>query len=76
METFYAEKGRYPSNEEGLSVLPLKSSKDPWERHYQYNQPGRRGPYEVVSYGADGLEGGDGPDTDVASWHFEDEKNP
>ena len=35
-----------------------------------------RGPYEVVSYGADGLEGGDGPDTDVASWHFEDEKNP
>jgi general secretion pathway protein G len=71
LETVYADKGRYPSNEEGLASLPLKNFTDPWERPYQYNQPGRSGPFEVISYGADGVEGGEGPNADIASWHLE-----
>ena len=79
LETFYTVYDRYPTNEEGLTILteeterleePLMRQKptDPWGRPYQYNQPGREGPYEVVSLGADGREGGDGADGDIGSW--------
>jgi len=67
LETYYAEHGKYPSNEQGLQVLDLKGSSDPWGRPYVYNQPGRKGPFEVLCYGADGQEGGDGADKDVSS---------
>ncbi len=78
LSTFYAEYGRYPSNEEGLDVLTRPSDKlpealiegrpaDPWGRPYQYNSPGSSGPFEVISYGADGREGGEGLDADIRS---------
>lgn len=72
IESFYADQGRYPNNDEGLDVLPLKSKSDPWGRPYQYNQPGRNGPFEVLCYGADGREGGEGPDADITSDNLED----
>ncbi|MEO1535289.1 MAG: type II secretion system major pseudopilin GspG [Planctomycetota bacterium] len=67
VESFYATESRYPSNEEGLSVLPIESQTDPWGNPYQYNTPGRDGPYEIVSYGADAAPGGDGQNTDIIS---------
>ena len=73
LETYYADKSKYPSNEEGLLVLPITTLKDPWGRAYQYNQPGRSEPYEVMSFGADGREGGDGQDTDIVSWNLEEQ---
>ena len=43
--------------------------KDPWGNPYQYKVPGPDGlPYGIVSYGADGTEGGEGEDADIASW--------
>lgn len=61
LAAFYADNGRYPSNDEGLNILAPKYiervSKDPWARFYQYNSPGRNGPYEVLSLGPDGKEG-------------------
>jgi len=42
--------------------------KDPWGNDYQYTAPGKHGPYDIVSLGADGREGGDGDNKDVASW--------
>ena len=42
---------------------------DPWGYPYQYRVPGREGlPYGIVSYGADGREGGEGEDADIVSW--------
>ena len=42
--------------------------KDPWGNAYIYLVPGRRGePYEIVSYGADGEEGGTGEAADISS---------
>lgn len=81
LESFYAMHDRYPTNEEGLILLtqktekmsePLitKDPKDPWGRPYQYNQPGRDQPYEIICYGADGREGGDGADKDLVSWEI------
>lgn len=83
LESFYIAHDRYPTNEEGITILtqttdrmpePLLQSssvpKDPWGRPYQYNQPGRSGPYEILSLGADGREGGEGADQDVVSWEL------
>ena len=43
--------------------------KDPWGRDYVYRAPGEHGnDYEIISYGADGKEGGEGEDADLKSW--------
>jgi general secretion pathway protein G len=43
---------------------------DPWGQPYVYVTPGPNGlPFEIKSLGADGLEGGDGPDADISSWN-------
>ncbi|MCL2310415.1 MAG: type II secretion system major pseudopilin GspG [Proteobacteria bacterium] len=42
--------------------------KDPWQSEYKYVVPGRSGaPYEVISLGADGREGGEGVNKDISS---------
>ncbi len=41
---------------------------DAWNRPFVYLVPGRDGlPFEIISYGADGMEGGDGADSDLSS---------
>lgn len=52
-------KGPYLQKE-----LPL----DPWGNAYVYRMPGQHGDYDVLSYGRDGREGGDGEDADIVSW--------
>ena len=44
--------------------------KDPWGNPYIYHCPGTHTnqPYEVMSYGRDGQEGGEGDDADITSW--------
>lgn len=81
LAAFYTEYDRYPTNEEGLLILsqpterlpePLLDSHpvDPWKNPYVYNQPGRSGPFEVLSLGADGREGGEDntANADIGSW--------
>ncbi len=52
-------------NKEGyLDKLP----KDPWGNTYLYNAPGEKGPYEIYTYGADGVAGGADTDKDIYSW--------
>ena len=41
---------------------------DPWGQPYQYLSPGVHGEFDVFTYGADGVAGGTGPDSDVGSW--------
>src|SRR5215212_5340488 len=42
--------------------------KDPWSNEYKYISPGQGGgPYDIISYGADGKEGGEGPNKDITS---------
>ena len=40
---------------------------DPWGHVYQYRSPGERGPYEIVSMGSDGQEGGAGTAADISN---------
>ena len=75
IDAFYLDKGRFPTNQEGLKVLAPQFIKvvqnDPWGRPYVYVNPGTKGPYEVMSYGADGREGGTGADGDITSTDVE-----
>ena len=50
-----------------LEKLPL----DPWGKPYLYLNPGiHGGDIEVMSYGADGVSGGEGNDADIGSWNL------
>ena len=40
---------------------------DPWGNPYVYRNPGENGPYDILSLGADGEEGGEGADADIVS---------
>jgi general secretion pathway protein G len=54
----------------GPYVKNAESLKDPWRNDIVYRAPGSDNrPYELISYGADGKEGGDGvPNKDIKSW--------
>lgn len=43
---------------------------DPWGNPYQYDAPGRRSgkAYDLFSFGADGVEGGEGDAADIGNW--------
>ena len=42
--------------------------KDPWNNEYKYFSPGENRPYDIVSYGADGVEGGEDEAVDLGVW--------
>jgi len=84
LDSYFIDVTRYPNSVEGLNALRIKPNgienwggpylkkelpNDPWNNAYQYSSPGRNGPYEIVSFGADGLEGGEGENSDVTSWN-------
>ncbi|MBS3964276.1 MAG: type II secretion system major pseudopilin GspG [Methylomonas sp.] len=47
-----------------LDAVPV----DAWGKPYVYLRPGVHGEYDLYSFGADGLEGGDGANTDLGNW--------
>lgn len=44
--------------------------RDPWDNPYDYSSPGMSGPYDLISYGADGREGGENDDADLNVWEI------
>jgi general secretion pathway protein G len=45
---------------------------DPWGNHYVYISPGLHSPdFDLKSFGADGLEGGEGYNADIESWRVQ-----
>ena len=75
VDSYYLAHGFYPDNREGLKALAPEFIKvlqnDPWGHPYQYVQPGKDHPYDIICYGADGKEGGSGADADIANWDQE-----
>ncbi len=43
---------------------------DPWGNDFVYISPGQHGDYDLYSFGADGVKGGEGKDADVESWNM------
>ena len=60
--------GKEPKNyREGGYLDTRKLPLDPWGEPYIYISPASDGDFEIISLGADGLEGGDGTDADISS---------
>jgi general secretion pathway protein G len=53
----YLEKGKVP--------------KDPWGNEFVYLSPGVHGEYDIISYGPDGVSGGEEKNKDINSWEIE-----
>jgi len=63
--------GRIPQNyREGGYLEQKKIPLDPWGNPYIYLCPGVHGEYDIISYGADGKEGGEGKDADITNWNI------
>ena len=45
--------------------------KDPWGNDYIYLSPGTQYDFEIISYGADGVPGGEGINKDIRNWEIE-----
>lgn len=48
-------------------IIPL----DPWDNPYLYISPGVYGDFDLLCYGADGREGGEGKDADIQNWNMQ-----
>lgn len=83
LDSYYLDVGKFPSQQQGLVSLRARQEgdgkwngpylkkdvpNDPWGNPFVYRTPGRNGGYEVISYGADGKEGGEGDNADINSW--------
>ena len=44
-----------------------KVPKDAWGRDFIYFCPGQNGDFDLISLGADGVEGGEGPNSDITN---------
>lgn len=85
LDLYALDTGQYPSSSEGLDALMRRPGgiaswsgpylkgdlvpKDPWGKPYVYRTPGQHGAYDILSYGADGQEGGTGAAADITSWN-------
>ena len=83
LDLLFLDTGRYPSSADGLVALVKPTSSlpgwngpylkggslpnDPWGKPYVYRSPAERNAYEIVSYGADGQEGGTGTAADIST---------
>jgi len=83
LDLYYLDNGRYPSSSEGLTALVRRPANaeswngpyvkgaeiptDPWKNEYVYRSPGEDSPYDIMSYGSDGREGGTGSAADIKS---------
>jgi len=83
LDLYKLEVGRYPTTQEGMQALISAPAgvtnwngpywkrptvpKDPWGNEYKYVSPAQAAPYEIISLGADGKEGGEGPNKDIMS---------
>ncbi len=48
-----------------------KTPKDPWKNDFIYIAPGIKGPFDITSYGADGVQGGEGNNRDIHNWEID-----
>ncbi|MCK5541760.1 MAG: type II secretion system major pseudopilin GspG [Desulfobacterales bacterium] len=83
LDTYRLDIGKYPTTDHGLKALRVKPDDmekwdgpylpkdipaDPWGNEYVYISPGEQGDFDIISMGADGNQGGEGEDMDIASW--------
>ncbi len=84
LDMYRLDNQRYPTAEQGLAALAVRPTAapvpnnwkqylkeapvDPWGRPYVFLNPGIKAEIDVMSYGADGQQGGEGFNADIGSW--------
>ncbi len=81
VELYRLETGRYPEELTDLVRRPdgverwngpyvrkMSQLQDPWGHDLVMRRPGENGPFDIISYGADGRPGGEDDDADIFSW--------
>ena len=84
LKFYKLDNQRYPTAEQGLEALVRKPTAGPvppnwkpyldklpadqWGRPYQYVFPGVKSEFDVFSFGADGVAGGEGKNADIGNW--------
>ena len=73
----------YPSTDQGLEALVSNPGEaaapnwkaylrslpsDPWNQPYQYVYPGQQSEFDLFTYGADGVQGGENINADIGNW--------
>lgn len=92
LDLYKLDNGFFPSTDQGLQALVTKPSSDPipgnwraylkslpmdpWNRPYQYLNPGQHGTVDVFTYGADGKPGGTGINAEVGNWNAGQQNSP
>jgi general secretion pathway protein G len=78
--TYRLDVGKYPRSLEELvnnsgdakwkgPYLKESQLTDPWGKKYQFKRPGGGGrDFDLMSYGADGVQGGEGDNADITNW--------
>jgi general secretion pathway protein G len=80
LKLFRTNMGYYPNSLEELNTAPSRNASkwrgpyleefpplDPWGTPYEYNPGSGRGDFEIITLGADGASGGQGPAEDLSS---------
>lgn len=81
---YQLDMNAYPTSEQGLAALwqappqlnmwngpyvrQERQLLDPWGRPFVYRSPGQNGPFDLITLGADGKEGGSGDNADIAAF--------
>ena len=83
LKIYRLDVGKYPTTDQGLAALRIKPEGekrwdgpylpddiplDPWGNPYEYRLSGDSGHFYIISFGADGKEGGIGENKDVLNW--------
>ncbi|SFV70329.1 General secretion pathway protein G [hydrothermal vent metagenome] len=83
LDSFNLDTGRYPTDSEGLKVLwtknkgirgydgpylPKPAEADAWGNPYIYKKTSDDHAFNIISYGKDGKEGGEGKNADISLW--------
>lgn len=86
LQLYRLDNFRYPTTDQGLEALVSKPTgepvprnwkpymerlpKDPWGRDYLYLSPGQHGDFDIFTYGANGVQGGEGADATIGNWNM------
>lgn len=87
LKLYRLDNFRYPTGQQGLDALVTppqdpgarwpaggyldRMPRDPWDRPYLYENPGRQGEFDIYTLGRDGQPGGEGLDADIGNWNLD-----
>lgn len=76
LDMYRLDVGNYPNSLDALRdskdpnwqgpYLPKDVPKDPWGNAYNFKFPGEKGEFDLMSFGSDGKQGGEGVNIDIS----------